>query len=115
MSYDFSFYPPGNLMKHRISQLSSATKAAALAASLVLSLVVSTQATAQAQLKPPAQAPAAAPAKPLSVNGKTIPNSRIDFVVKQNTANGQPDNEQLRRAVTDRMVNTEILAQEAEK
>ncbi len=64
-----------------------------------------------------AKAPAAAQSadKPVSVNGKVIPKARIDFVAKERVAQGQADNEQLRGAITDTLINQEVLAQEAEK
>jgi len=49
------------------------------------------------------------------VNGKTIPSSRADLMVKQMTAQGQPDTPQLRGAVKEELINREILMQEADK
>jgi len=57
----------------------------------------------------------AAAAKPVTVNGKAIPRSRVDYIVKQRAAQGQPDNEQSRKAILDTLINQELLAQEAEK
>src|SRR4051812_35989976 len=67
--------------------------------------------------KAPAKAPAAkAPAlKPITVNGRPIPKARVDFYVKQQSAQGMPDNEQTRRAVVDNLISQEVVAQEAEK
>lgn len=50
-----------------------------------------------------------------TVNGKVIPRTRVDAVVKQQTARGTPDSEQLRQAVTDRLINFELVAQEVER
>src|ERR1700688_4503619 len=50
-----------------------------------------------------------------SINGKPIPKSRVDFIVKQRVAQGQPDNEQTRKAIVDNLVTQEVLAQEAER
>ena len=75
---------------------------------------------AAAQIKPlptdsKVAAKADAAAKPVSVNGKAIPKSRLDFLVKQRTAQGQPDNEQVRKALLENLINQEVLAQEAER
>lgn len=54
--------------------------------------------------------------KPLaSVNGKAIPASRADVLVAGQTAQGQKDTEELRKAVREELVRREILAQEAIK
>src|SRR6266536_4799453 len=65
-----------------------------------------------------AQAPAAkarSTAKPVTVNGKPIPKSRLDFIVKQRAAQGQPDNEQARKAILDNLITQEVVAQEAQR
>jgi len=65
-----------------------------------------------------AQAPAAkarSSAKQVTVNGKPIPKSRLDFIVKQRAAQGQPDNEQARKAILDNLITQEVVAQEAER
>lgn len=49
------------------------------------------------------------------VNGKAVPSSRADVMVKQMVAQGQPDNPELRSMVKDELINREILAQEADK
>jgi len=53
--------------------------------------------------------------KAATVNGKAIPKSRVDFLVKQQAAQGAPDNEQVRDAVLDRLINIEVVVQEAER
>ena len=81
---------------------------------LAAALLVLTTTAATAQDKP---APAAAVGdnKPVTVNGKPIPKARLDFIVKQRTAQGQPDNEQVRRSLLDNLINQELLSQEAER
>ncbi len=65
---------------------------------------------------PAAKAPAkAAATKPVTVNGKPIPKSRIDFFVKQQASQGMPDNPQTRNMVLDNLISQEVVAQEAEK
>ena len=49
------------------------------------------------------------------VNGKDIPQSRADFVIKANTAQGQPDTPELRNRVKEVLIRNELLAQEAVK
>lgn len=49
------------------------------------------------------------------VNGKAIPSSRADVMIKQLAAQGQPDSPQLRSMVRDELINREILMQEADK
>lgn len=57
----------------------------------------------------------AAGAQGVKVNGKEIPQSRIDAGVKSRIAQGQPDTPELRKSVTDALINQEIIAQEAIK
>ncbi|HJV74247.1 MAG TPA: peptidylprolyl isomerase [Noviherbaspirillum sp.] len=49
------------------------------------------------------------------VNGKPVPSSRADAMVKQLAAQGQPDSPQLRSMVKEELINREILIQEADK
>lgn len=49
------------------------------------------------------------------VNGKPVPSSRADTMIKQLTAQGQPDTPQLREMVKQELINREILIQEADK
>ncbi|RJG06040.1 peptidylprolyl isomerase [Noviherbaspirillum cavernae] len=49
------------------------------------------------------------------VNGKPVPSSRADAMVKQLAAQGQPDSPQLRDMVKQELINREILIQEADK
>ncbi|MES2263483.1 MAG: peptidyl-prolyl cis-trans isomerase [Pseudomonadota bacterium] len=50
------------------------------------------------------------------VNGKAIPSSRVDAVVKQVVAQGQqPDSPQLREMIKKEMIGREVMMQEAEK
>jgi peptidyl-prolyl cis-trans isomerase C len=67
-------------------------------------------------VKPAPKAASKAPAGAVaSVNGKAIPKSRVDFFLKQQAAQGMPDNEQTRRAIRENLVSQEVVAQEAEK
>ena len=51
-----------------------------------------------------------------TVNGKPIPASRLDQVVKQVVASGrQPDSPQLREAIKHDLIGREVLLQEADK
>jgi peptidyl-prolyl cis-trans isomerase C len=49
------------------------------------------------------------------VNGKPIPKSRVDTVVKQQAGRGVQDSEPLRKAIVDRLINFEVVVQEADK
>lgn len=50
-----------------------------------------------------------------TVNGKSISKNRSDALVSAQTAQGQPDSEELRNAVREELIRREILAQEAQK
>jgi peptidyl-prolyl cis-trans isomerase C len=50
-----------------------------------------------------------------TVNGKPVPSSRADLMVKQMVSQGQQDTPELRAMVKDEMINREILVQEADK
>jgi peptidyl-prolyl cis-trans isomerase C len=47
------------------------------------------------------------------VNGKTIPQERVDFFVRNVVAQGRPDSPELRAMVREELINRELLAQEA--
>jgi peptidyl-prolyl cis-trans isomerase C len=49
------------------------------------------------------------------VNGKPVPSSRADIMIKQLVSQGQPDSPQLREMVKQELINREILIQEADK
>jgi len=49
------------------------------------------------------------------VNGKPVPSSRADAMVKQMASQGQQDSPQLRAMVKEELINREILIQEADK
>jgi len=43
--------------------------------------------------------------QPVTVNGKPIPKSRVEFIAKQRAAQGQPDNDQARRMILDNLIH----------
>jgi peptidyl-prolyl cis-trans isomerase C len=49
------------------------------------------------------------------VNGKAIPSSKVELIVKQAKAQGQQDTPQLRAQIKDRLIGMEVLLQEADK
>jgi peptidyl-prolyl cis-trans isomerase C len=49
------------------------------------------------------------------VNGKPVPSSRADAMIKQLAAQGQQDTPQLRTMVKEELINREILIQEADR
>ena len=70
-----------------------------------------------AQAKPAAK-PAAkgAPRDALAtVNGVPVPASRMEFMMRQQMSRGAPDNEQMRAAMRDELINREIVMQEAQR
>jgi len=50
-----------------------------------------------------------------TVNGVSIPQSRIDMRVKAAAQQGQPDSAELRKAIKDDLINLEVISQEAVK
>jgi peptidyl-prolyl cis-trans isomerase C len=49
------------------------------------------------------------------VNGKSIPSSRSDFMLKVLAAQGKTDSPELREQIKQELINREVLAQEAKK
>jgi len=49
------------------------------------------------------------------VNGVTIPQSRLEMLLKNATAQGQPDSPELRNRIRDELITREIMVQEATK
>jgi peptidyl-prolyl cis-trans isomerase C len=96
------------------------TRLLAVAAAAALALPAQAQDPAAKPAAPGAKDAAAKPAaKPsatgpvATVNGTAIPRARLDFLVRQQTSRGAPDNEQTRAAVRDELINRELVAQEA--
>jgi peptidyl-prolyl cis-trans isomerase C len=87
-------------------------------------LLIPGLATAQQVLEEKKQKPAAkaAPAKPAArsgniatVNGVAVPQVRADIILQQQQQRGAPDNEQMRNAVREELINREVIAQEAQR
>src|SRR3989338_7166489 len=79
----------------------------------VLALLLPSLALPQQPAKPAA---AAAKEGPLAtVNGTPIPRQLLELVVRQQTARGAPDNEQLRAQIREALINNELLLQEASR
>ena len=62
-----------------------------------------------------ALAPLAAFGQVAKVNGTVIPQARADLMLREATAQGRPDSPELRDAVKQRLIESEIIAQEALK
>src|SRR5260370_25877243 len=77
-----------------------------------LSLCVATPLWAQTAAQ---KAPASKAVTVSTVNGKPIPKARLEFIAKQRAAQGQPDNEQARKAILDNLITQEVVAQEADR
>jgi len=63
----------------------------------------------------PAATPASAGTGRVVVNGVVIPQSRIDAMNRELTAQGQPDTPERQQAVREELVNREVIAQAAQK
>lgn len=50
-----------------------------------------------------------------TVNGQPIPKARMDYVIKMQTAQGKPADEETQKQIKDALINREILSQEAVK
>jgi peptidyl-prolyl cis-trans isomerase C len=62
-----------------------------------------------------AQDKGAKPEKIATVNGVAVPKASLDLIMKERKAQNQPDNEEVRAAVRDQLIMTQILSQEATK
>ncbi|HSS28104.1 MAG TPA: peptidyl-prolyl cis-trans isomerase [Usitatibacter sp.] len=89
---------------------------------LAVALVAGTFAVAAAAQDKAEKAPKKAAAKEAAsasgkvvVNGVTIPQSRIDAMNRELTAQGQPATPERERAVKEELVNREVLVQEAQR
>lgn len=91
--------------------------AAALLALPVLAQDKPTPLDKPAQAKPaPKPAGKAAPKDAIAmVNGQPVPLSRMEFMMRQQTGRGAPDNDQMRAAMRDELINREIVMQEAQR
>src|SRR3990172_4360798 len=99
MSYDADFFS-------RRSK-GAVMKAFPTIAGLVLAGVIASPALAQGTAKGAANL--------ATVNGKAIPKSRVEFLVKSQAAQVKPDNEQLRKAILDQLIAWELVVQEADR
>ena len=70
---------------------------------------------AEAKAAAPAAAPAPAAQPKLVVNGVTIPQSRVDLLNKELTANGQADSPERQVAIKEELISREVLVQAAQK
>ncbi|MGZ5084931.1 MAG: peptidylprolyl isomerase, partial [Usitatibacter sp.] len=87
---------------------------------LAVALVAGTFAVAAGAQDKAEKAPRKTAAAPSSsgkvvVNGVTIPQSRIDAMNRELSAQGQPDTPERKQAVTEELVNREVIAQAAQK
>ena len=76
---------------------------------ILLSALLATAAGAQAADEKTADKPAAI------VNGVSIPQSRVDFLVKNAAQQGQPDSPELRKNIRDKLIELEVISQAAVK
>ena len=74
------------------------------------------QSPARPQPLPAKEAAKPAASSPIAtVNGVPIPRQRAELLIRQQTARGAQDSEQLRNQVRELLINSELLAQEAKK
>ncbi len=85
-----------------------------LTIAVLAALAVFAGLTAQAQDKPAAPAKAAAPAAASSAKD-IFPKAYYDFLMKERTAQGQPDTAEARNALREQLNTRELLAREARK
>jgi peptidyl-prolyl cis-trans isomerase C len=95
--------------------ISLKSAAFALLAALAPALALAQPASPQAGSPVLPQPAAISSTRAALVNGKPVPRSRLETVVKQQVAQGAPDGEQLRKAVTDRLVALELVSQDADR
>ena len=74
-------------------------KAHFLVAGVVLAGAIAMPALSQTATRDAGKAATRDAGKAATVNGKAIPKSRVDFLMKQQAAQGAPDNEQMRQAI----------------
>jgi peptidyl-prolyl cis-trans isomerase C len=82
---------------------------------LATTFVIGCDTIAEAEKAEPKREAKTEGASVATVNGKSIPQARVDFFVKQLTAQGQTDTPELRKNVREELINREIVAQEAMK
>lgn len=92
-----------------------ATKFNRLTLVAALCLALPTMAFAQDDRPQPAAAASSAGGQVAKVNGIAIPQSRLDLIVKDRTAQGQPDSAETRTAIKENLITMEAISQEATK
>jgi peptidyl-prolyl cis-trans isomerase C len=113
------------------SRLLFALLSGTIAATPVAAQTADAPAAAKAAEAPAADKPADAPAAPAkaaaapkaastagriaTVNGVVIPKSRADAMIKDRTQQGMPDSEDLRKAVREQLISTELIVQDANR
>lgn len=80
---------------------------------LALALILPSLAFAQLPTKEPAKPAATGPVA--TVNGVQVPRAKMDIVLRQQTARGAPDNEQILAQIREALINNELLMQEANR
>jgi len=82
---------------------------------LLAALSMCATGAAWAQLPPLPEATSKESNQSVTVNGKPIPKSRVDYIVKQRATQGQADNEQARKMILENLITQEVVAQEADR
>jgi peptidyl-prolyl cis-trans isomerase C len=89
--------------------------AGAVLAVAALALPAAALAQAAKDAPKPAKKSAEKPGVVAIVNGVVIPQRRADVLLRERAAHGVPENEQLREAIREDLINREVIEQEAKR
>jgi len=87
--------------------------ASAALSAAALALPAAALAQAAKDAPPTAKKSAAKPGVVATVNGVAIPQRRADVLMRERAAQGVPEDDQLRAAIREDLINREVIAQEA--
>ena len=82
---------------------------------IIAAACLAAPALASAQQPPTQKKEPAKPAAVATVNGVTVPQSRMNLMMQRQGQRGMPDNDQTRAMVREELINREIIAQEAQR
>jgi peptidyl-prolyl cis-trans isomerase C len=82
---------------------------------IIAAACMAAPALASAQQLPTKKKEPAKPAAVATVNGVSVPQSRMNLMMQRQGQRGMPDNDQTRAMVREELINREIIAQEAQR
>jgi peptidyl-prolyl cis-trans isomerase C len=82
---------------------------------IIAAACMAAPALASAQQLPTKKKEPAKPAAVATVNGVTVPQSRMNLMMQRQGQRGMPDNDQTRALVREELINREVIAQEAQR